>query len=217
MPGGFAFVPSDEDIHTAVERRVTELAGPAGAKLHTGRSRNDQVATDFRLWCKRELPAVARLVLALQEVLLGRADAGGGADLPGYTHLQRAQPVLPPTTSSPTLEPPARPRAAPRYRRAAQRLAARRRCAGRDLAAHRPGGAAERSGSTASPPTASTCSATATSSSSRLRPVAGRHAPRRLGEEWVLWATTSSASSPGRRLLHRVSMMPHKKNPDVLE
>jgi argininosuccinate lyase len=58
----FAFAPSDEDIHTAVERRVTELAGAAGAKLHTGRSRNDQVATDLRLWCKRELPRVCDAV-----------------------------------------------------------------------------------------------------------------------------------------------------------
>ena len=54
----FVFVESDEDIHTAVERRVTELAGAAGAKLHTARSRNDQVATDLRLWCKRELVGV---------------------------------------------------------------------------------------------------------------------------------------------------------------
>ena len=55
----FMFVESDEDLHTAVERRVTELAGAAGAKLHTARSRNDQVATDLRLWCKRELSAIA--------------------------------------------------------------------------------------------------------------------------------------------------------------
>ncbi len=96
--GTFVFIESDEDIHTAVERRVTELAGPAGAKLHTGRSRNDQSATDLRLWCKRELLAVARRVVGLQEVLLARAvEAGVGDDgvyLPGYTHLQRAQPVL---------------------------------------------------------------------------------------------------------------------------
>ena len=85
---------SDEDIHTAVERRVTELAGSAGAKIHTGRSRNDQVATDLRLWCKRELLDAARDVLALQQVLLDRADDAGDAYLPGYTHLQRAQPVL---------------------------------------------------------------------------------------------------------------------------
>ena len=91
--GTFDFVPSDEDIHTAVERRVTELAGDAGAKLHTGRSRNDQVATDLRLYTKRALLSVADRVLVLQEVLLERAVAAGETYLPGYTHLQRAQPV----------------------------------------------------------------------------------------------------------------------------
>jgi argininosuccinate lyase len=92
--GTFVFVASDEDIHTAVERRVTELAGAAGAKLHTGRSRNDQSATDVRLWCKRELVRVARRIVELQTVLLARAEAAGDVYLPGYTHLQRAQPVL---------------------------------------------------------------------------------------------------------------------------
>src|SRR5690606_12730904 len=88
------FEPTDEDIHTAIERRVTALAGEAGAKLHTGRSRNDQVATDLRLWARRELTGVARRVLALQRTLLERAREAGPAYLPGYTHLQRAQPVL---------------------------------------------------------------------------------------------------------------------------
>ncbi len=92
--GTFAFVPDDEDIHTAVERRVTELAGDAGAKLHTGRSRNDQIATDLRLYAKRELAALAADVLGLQTVLAGRATEAGDVYLPGYTHLQRAQPVL---------------------------------------------------------------------------------------------------------------------------
>jgi argininosuccinate lyase len=92
--GDLVFLPSDEDIHTAVERRVTELAGPAGAKLHTGRSRNDQVATDLRLFAKRELAVVAGRVLGLQQVLHDRAVEAGEAYLPGYTHLQRAQPVL---------------------------------------------------------------------------------------------------------------------------
>jgi argininosuccinate lyase len=92
--GEFEFVESDEDIHTAIERRVTALAGSAGAKLHTGRSRNDQCATDLRLWCKRELRVVARRVIALQEVLFDRARRAGDIYLPGYTHLQRAQPVL---------------------------------------------------------------------------------------------------------------------------
>jgi argininosuccinate lyase len=90
----FVFAASDEDIHTAVERRVTELAGPAGAKLHTGRSRNDQVATDLRLFTKRELGGIAIRIVTLQETLLDRARTAGEAYLPGYTHLQRAQPVL---------------------------------------------------------------------------------------------------------------------------
>ncbi len=90
----FVFADGDEDVHTAIERRVTELAGDVGAKLHTGRSRNDQVATDLRLWCRRHLTGVAAEVVGLQEVLLGRATDAGDAYLPGYTHLQRAQPVL---------------------------------------------------------------------------------------------------------------------------
>ncbi|MDP6178029.1 MAG: argininosuccinate lyase [Acidimicrobiales bacterium] len=92
--GSFDFAASDEDIHTAVERRVTELAGAAGARLHTGRSRNDQVATDVRLWTKRELLEIAALVGRFQATLAARADEAGDAYLPGYTHLQQAQPVL---------------------------------------------------------------------------------------------------------------------------
>ena len=92
--GSFAFAAGDEDIHTAVERRVTELAGDAGARLHTGRSRNDQVATDLRLWTLRELGDMARLVTTFQGTLAARADEAADAYLPGYTHLQRAQPVL---------------------------------------------------------------------------------------------------------------------------
>lgn len=92
--GSFAFAPTDEDIHTAVERRVTELAGLAGAKMHTGRSRNDQVATDLRLYTKRQITDIARKIVAFQSTLLNRAREAGDAYLPGYTHLQRAQPVL---------------------------------------------------------------------------------------------------------------------------
>jgi argininosuccinate lyase len=92
--GQFAASPDDEDIHTAVERRVTEVAGDVGAKLHTGRSRNDQIATDLRLYAKRELRLVAAELLDFQAELLNRARDAGDAYLPGYTHLQRAQPVL---------------------------------------------------------------------------------------------------------------------------
>ncbi len=91
--GRFVFAAGDEDIHTAIERRVTEIAGPTGAKLHTGRSRNDQVATALRLWTRRRLGHLAQAVLGLEEALAARAAEAGGAYLPGYTHLQRAQPV----------------------------------------------------------------------------------------------------------------------------
>ena len=92
--GIFAFQAGDEDIHTAVERRVTELAGDVGAKLHTGRSRNDQVALDLRLYTRREVLTVATAVIELQHVLVNRAMEASDAYLPGYTHMQRAQPVL---------------------------------------------------------------------------------------------------------------------------
>lgn len=96
--GSFVFVPSDEDVHTAVERRVTDICGSVGAKLHTGRSRNDQSVTGLRLWCKRRIVDVAEGILALQGVLLAKAELAGtgpqAAYLPGYTHVQRAQPVL---------------------------------------------------------------------------------------------------------------------------
>jgi len=91
--GRFAFVAGDEDIHTAIERRVTELAGEAGAKLHSGRSRNDQVATALRLYTRRRIGEIANLTVELGETLAARAARAEGVALPGYTHLQRAQPV----------------------------------------------------------------------------------------------------------------------------
>lgn len=91
--GQFAAAPGDEDIHTAVERRLTELVGPLGGRLHTGRSRNDQVATDFRLWVMRACDALLGEVAALQRALLASAEAHLHLPMPGYTHLQQAQPV----------------------------------------------------------------------------------------------------------------------------
>jgi argininosuccinate lyase len=92
--GRFVFDEGDEDVHTAIERRVTELTADVGSKLHAGRSRNDQVATALRLYTRRELRALARSLIGLQTVLADRAEEAGDAYLPGYTHLQRAQPVL---------------------------------------------------------------------------------------------------------------------------
>jgi argininosuccinate lyase len=90
------FVPSasDEDVHTAVERRVTELAGDVGAKLHTARSRNDQVATTLRLFTRDAVTEIARAALLLVDILDEVGEKNAAAYLPGYTHLQRAQPVL---------------------------------------------------------------------------------------------------------------------------
>jgi argininosuccinate lyase len=90
----FTFDESDEDIHSAVERRLKELVGPVGGKLHTGRSRNDQVATDFRLWLLDHIPALHAALRDLQSALLERAETDFGLLMPGYTHLQRAQPIL---------------------------------------------------------------------------------------------------------------------------
>ena len=91
--GAFAFAPSDEDIHTAVERRLTELDQEGGAQLHTGRSRNDQVALDLRLYCRDACGRLAAGVAALVAALTRQAAAHAGLAMPGYTHLQRAQPV----------------------------------------------------------------------------------------------------------------------------
>jgi argininosuccinate lyase len=91
--GIFEIAPGDEDIHTAVERRLTELVGPVGGKLHTGRSRNDQVATDFRLWMMRATEVTVDQVRGLQLALVDQAEAHVATLLPGYTHVQRAQPV----------------------------------------------------------------------------------------------------------------------------
>jgi argininosuccinate lyase len=92
--GAFEFQEGDEDIHTAVERRLGELIGPLAGKLHTGRSRNDQVATAFRLWVLDALLALQAAITGLQAALVERAGTDLEILMPGYTHLQRAQPVL---------------------------------------------------------------------------------------------------------------------------
>jgi argininosuccinate lyase len=91
--GSFAFADDDEDIHMAVERRVTELAGRVGGKLHTARSRNDQVATDVALFTRDAAAAAAESCRVLAVALADAAERHLDWPLPGYTHLQRAQPV----------------------------------------------------------------------------------------------------------------------------
>jgi len=91
--GQFTFAPTDEDIHTAVERRLGELIGLAAGKLHTGRSRNDQVATDFRLWVMEAEENIIAHLRDLQRALIAQAEAYTETLMPGYSHLQRAQPI----------------------------------------------------------------------------------------------------------------------------
>ncbi len=91
--GGFPFAEGDEDIHMAVERRVTELAGEVGGKLHTARSRNDQVATDVALFVRAHAHSATGSLTALGETLVEVAERHLDWPMPGYTHLQRAQPV----------------------------------------------------------------------------------------------------------------------------
>jgi len=92
--GRFRSRTTDEDIHTAVERRLVELVGSAGEKLHTGRSRNDQVATDLCLWLRRACDEVRASIRGLGQSLLASAERAHEVAIPAYTHLQRAQPVL---------------------------------------------------------------------------------------------------------------------------
>ena len=92
--GEFIVKPGDEDIHTAVERRLGEIIGLLAGKLHTGRSRNDQVATDFRVWLLDQIPLLDNALADLQATLVDRAITDISIIMPGYTHLQRAQPIL---------------------------------------------------------------------------------------------------------------------------
>ena len=92
--GKFQFDKEDEDIHMVIEAALTKRMGSAGGKLHTGRSRNDQVSLDMRLWMRDQIATIRERIMALQEALVRMAEAQGGIVMPGYTHLQRAQPVL---------------------------------------------------------------------------------------------------------------------------
>ncbi len=91
--GGVEFSLENEDIHMNIETILTERIGDAGKRLHTGRSRNDQVAVDFRLFVKQEIPKIISQLLDLEQVLIRKAEATLDVVMPGYTHLQRAQPT----------------------------------------------------------------------------------------------------------------------------
>src|SRR5690606_6181146 len=90
--GEFRWDPAREDVHMNIEARLVEIIGPVGGKLHTGRSRNDQVATDLRLYCRRRGEEALAAIAGLACVLVDRAEAELDTLMPAYTHLQRAQP-----------------------------------------------------------------------------------------------------------------------------
>jgi len=92
--GNFSFEVALEDIHMNIEKRLTDRIGPVGGKLHTARSRNDQVALDTHLYLKKEVVVIGQLICDLQQAILAVAKENGDVILPGYTHLQRAQPIL---------------------------------------------------------------------------------------------------------------------------
>lgn len=222
--GTFAFVETDEDIHTAIERRVTQIAGPAGARMHTGRSRNDQVATALRLWCRQEVDRIVDAVLALVRALDGRAVEADGVNppirLPGYTHMQHAQPVL--------LSHHLRAHCFSLLRDVDRLLDARARLNVSPL------GAGALAGSSLPLDPASTASALGFSApfANSMDAVSDRdfvaeilfvvallgvHLSR-MGEEWVLWTTAEFGFA---RLDDSVatgsSMLPQKKNADIAE
>jgi len=92
--GNFEFKESLEDVHMNIESELTKRIGPAGAKLHTARSRNDQIATDVRLYCRSTIDSIIKHTRAMQAALIECAERGSDALMPGYTHLQRGQPVF---------------------------------------------------------------------------------------------------------------------------
>ena len=86
--------PAIEDVHHYVEKRLVEVAGEVGFKLHTGRSRNEQIATDLRLYVRAQIDAISELLVELAQQFVNQAERAGDAAMPSYTHLQRAEPVL---------------------------------------------------------------------------------------------------------------------------
>jgi argininosuccinate lyase len=205
--GSFAPDVNDEDIHTAVERRLGEIIGPLAGKLHTGRSRNDQIATDTRLWTLGALEQLHAAIADVQLALIEQAERAGEHVLPGYTHLQRAQPVLLAHTLLAHFWPLARDR---------ERLCD----AGRRVGVLPLG-----SGALAGTAFASISANSIDATSDRdfivevlaAAALVGVHLSR-LAEDWIIWSSSEwgfvqldDAFSTGS------SLMPQKKNPDSLE
>lgn len=92
--GKFEFITADEDIHMAIEKRMTEIVGPVGGKLHTGRSRNDQTTVDSKMHMRHTIREVQKDIANLQKAIIAKAEENMGAIMPGYTHMQTGQPIL---------------------------------------------------------------------------------------------------------------------------
>ncbi len=218
--GAFTAIESDEDVHSALERGLTEKLGDIGGSLRAGRSRNDQVTTDLRLYAIDHMLEVARQVIALQEALISKAEEYSDAPAPGFTHLQHAQPVL-----------------------FGHELAKHAHAFARDLdrihdwlarTSVSPLGSGALAGSSlplAPEKTAAALGFTSSAANSIdgvsdrdfvaealfILAMIGSHLSR-IGEEWCIWATTefgwakvADAYSTGS------SIMPQKKNPDMAE
>ena len=218
--GDFTAIDSDEDVHSALERGLTEKLGDIGGSLRAGRSRNDQVATDLRLYAIDHMLEVAQQILELQRALIAKATEYGDAPAPGFTHLQHAQPVI-----------------------FGHELAKHAHAFSRDLdrisdwlrrTSVSPLGAGALAGSSLPLSPEKTARALGFSASAAnsidavsdrdfvaealfILAMVGSHLSR-IGEEWCIWATTefgwakvSDAYSTGS------SIMPQKKNPDMAE
>jgi argininosuccinate lyase len=218
--GSFTSSSTDEDIHTAIERRVTELAGDVGAKLHTARSRNDQVATTLRLFTRDAITEIVRSTLLLIDILDEVGDRNASSYLPGYTHLQRAQPVL--------LSHHLRAHAFALLRDVERLLDARRRLNESPLGAGAIAGTSLGIDPSVTAALLGFDSAFANSMDAvsdrdfvaeTLFDIAlmGVHLSR-MGEELVLWTSAEfNFASLGDDFTTGSSMLPHKKNSDVAE
>jgi argininosuccinate lyase len=219
--GEFPFRDDDEDIHMAVERRLTELVGPVGGKLHTARSRNDQVATDVALFVREASERALTLVRGLMGTLLELAEAHADWQLPGYTHLQRAQPVYLAHHLLAyfwMLRRDARRLAAARDAAAAEMPLGSGALAGLNWELDREGTAAELGFAAPSPNSLDAVSnRDAVLDYLSAAAICATHLSR-LGSELVLWSSQEFGfCEPADDFSSGSSIMPQKKNPDAAE
>jgi len=218
--GRFAFVPAREDIHMHIEAALIERLGDVGRKLHTARSRNDQVVTDVKLWARDALDRVDARLLALQRALVAAAERHRDLILPGYTHLQRAQPVLAAHSFLAYVEKLARDRdrAADCRKRLNILPLGAAALAGTTLPIdrHRVARALGFDGVAANSLDVSSDRDFALESAFVLAVIAEHLSG--WAEEWILWSTQEfSFLALPDALCTGSSIMPQKKNPDVLE